>query len=168
MGVTRLPDMIEPLRLADHGVALSGSLPIARMRRLAGQLCDDAGEAEARLRFERRADGSRTLQGQVNASLRMRCQRCLEPMEIRIDTPARLRLVADPPGPAGWPDFDDLPVGIGPLSLVTLIEDELLLALPFAPMHERRHCAKAPCSFDAPPAVTQNPFTALAELRRST
>ncbi|MGH8581739.1 MAG: YceD family protein [Gammaproteobacteria bacterium] len=160
--------MIEPLRLAGHGIALSGSLPIARMRRLAGQLCDDAGEAGARLRFERRADGSRTLQGQVSAGLRIRCQRCLEPMEINIDTPIRLRLVSDPSGPAGSPDFDDLPVGTEPLSLVTLIEDELLLALPIAPMHEPRHCAKIPGFFDAPPAATRNPFTALAKLRRPT
>ena len=52
-----------------------------------------------------------------------------------------------------------------PQDALTLIEDEVLLALPFAPRCERPGCAEARCSHGDPDAPRTSAFAALAGLK---
>jgi uncharacterized protein len=76
----------------------------------------------------------------VSGALELTCQRCLKPMSFPLVVEATLILArseeeieaqpVDPDGP-------DRIVGSREMSVGTLLEDEILLAIPFAPRHER-------------------------------
>jgi uncharacterized protein len=95
----------------------------------------------------------------------LRCQRCLEPMEFAVDTDETLVLAATldeihaEPADAHAPDRV---VAGKEMALGELIEDELLLALPFAPRHEDCRPAGAGDS-----AESDSPFAALRGLIRN-
>ena len=67
-------------------------------------------------------------------------------------------------------DEHEVVLAEAPLEALTLVEDELLLTLPFVPRCERADCASTPMSI-AEPAVDAAPtsaFAALAGLQRDT
>jgi uncharacterized protein len=167
--VARLPERIDPPRLAEREARLCGHLSLARMERLRASLCDGEGTAFIDMRFQRDEQGRDMAVGDVMARLPVRCQRCLEPMEIAIATAVRLAFTdaeGETPPPAGYDAA--LPVD-GTISLSDLVEDELMLALPMAPMHEdcpvgvwRRYLSDR-----APSEAPWKPFAALSRIRRS-
>ena len=75
----------------------------------------------------------------VSGTLTLRCQRCLEPMAFEVQTDEMLGLAAtlaeihDEPADAHGPDRV---VAGKEMALRELIEDELILALPYAPRHD--------------------------------
>lgn len=140
--VERLPERIDPLRLAERGGHLVGTLPLARMTRLSESLSARDGAVSVDLRFQRDGRHRCLLSGAIEASLAVRCQRCLEPMEIAVAADLRLSVVAageETEPPAG---YEAIPLGDAAISLLELVEDEILLALPMVPMHEQ--CPAAP------------------------
>lgn len=149
---------------------MCGELPLARMERLAPGLCDRDGAVSIDLRFGRDEQGRNLALGPVTARLRVPCQRCMECMEMAVA--AALRLVfGDPGGDEGAvPEgHESVPLANGRISLLELIEDELILALPMAPVHEdcpggvwRRYMGG-----EAPSEGPPRPFAALSRLRRS-
>jgi len=108
--------------------------------------------------------GRPALRLRVNATLQLRCQRCLEPMPFQVQTDETLVLAGSlaeihgDPADANAPDRvlagRDMPVR-------DLIEDELILAMPYAPRHERC-AAAAPASAGA----RRSPFAGLRGLVR--
>lgn len=170
--VAGLPERIDPLRLVEREARLCGHLSLARMERLAASLCDGEGTVFIDMRFQRDEQGRELAVGHVTARLPVRCQRCLEAMEVAIATDPRLAFTkadTDAEGETPPPDgYDAVPLVGDTISLSDLVEDELMLALPMAPMHEdcpvgvwRRYLGhRAPS--EAPP----KPFAALSRLRR--
>ena len=166
----RLPEFIEPLRLAELGRVLQGRLPLSRFRRLGESLVTTDGDAEVLLEFGTDEQGRPMVQGNVATELMLRCQRCLEPMALSLDLPVRLALVQSeaqeqnlPPG------FEALVVGKKPSLLADIVEDELLLGLPLVPMHGPQECRPArDYEVDAGEGTAQShsPFEVLAKLKR--
>lgn len=126
-----------------------------------------AGDARAELALERREDGAIVARGRFTAPLEAQCQRCLEWMALSIEGGFALR-VRDPVmvQPAAQEDADEddyVEVADGRLNVLELIEDELLLACPMVPLHER-----GPCAASAVRAAAQQeqhrPFAALGAL----
>jgi uncharacterized protein len=173
----RPSEFIDPWSAADKGMRFEGSVPVSELGRVVDLFSGEPGEVRFRLRFYRDARKRACVEGQVNASLRLTCQRCLQPMEIEVDSSISLALVE------GLDEAERLPESYDPL-LVTdqgvipldLVEDELLLALPQVPRHDQdEHCegsswlseqASAPSADDdGPEAGTDNPFSALAHLK---
>ena len=118
------------------------------MDRLTDLLAGPGGRVAVVLEFDVDRQGIRHIGGRLQAEVQMRCQRCLQPMDVVIDQPIRLGLA------------------------VGEVEDELLLALPIAPIHPQAHC---PAAGDAPGRDDQepgqdeerpNPFRALADWKR--
>jgi uncharacterized protein len=169
----RLPDFLEPLRLARQGVELNGQVPLARMPRLLAALAGDEGRAEVSLRFGTDEAGIVTLRGRISVELPMICQRCLQPMTQPVQVDVALAPVADDGRAAELPDeYEPLVVGEGRLSTAELVEDELLLALPIVPMHEPSECPASQWLDSQAPAPEQeeqderpNPFAALSALK---
>ena len=64
----RLPERVDPLRLAELGRTFHGRLPLARLVRLGQSLCDQAGEVEVELAFGRDEQGRLTLSGRIDAA----------------------------------------------------------------------------------------------------
>ncbi len=166
----RLPEFIEPLRLAGLGRSLQGRLPLERFRRLAESLHSSEGEADVDLEFGVDEQGRPRILGRVGARLEVICQRCLAPMVLETDLVVRLYLAAAEAPELDVPDgFDTLSVSDRPMLLADIVEDELILGLPLVAMHSRDECtARTEYSVGADKHAEkgENPFAVLAALKK--
>ncbi|HEU4619140.1 MAG TPA: YceD family protein [Gammaproteobacteria bacterium] len=122
--------------LAKRGGTLQGELDLERLPRLAELLNSDRGSVKAALRF-RQQGGWLIIALEHAAVLELTCQRCLEPVAYRLEDTVELAVLESPSQEQRRPE------GLEPLVLederfrpATLVEDELIIALPFVPRHE--------------------------------
>lgn len=153
--------LIDPFLLAREGGVKTGSLAVMAMGRLlellatseapdfSGELVsvpiDREAELQYRLQGQRSATGytaSGVMRLQINGELHLRCQRCLLalPHTLAIDkrlllTPAG-RQLSESELESMEADGSEVVQVILPLSVVSLVEDEVLLALPLYPRHQ--------------------------------
>ncbi len=131
--------VIDGFEFATAGATQEGKLPLAGFPRLKDQLVSDAGDVTYALKGVRDARGRPSLQLQVRADLRLRCQRCLGALVHRVDAEQLLVLASSQEEidaePAGVDDPDRVVAG-KEMPVRDLVEDELILALPYAPRHE--------------------------------
>ncbi|MCG6860628.1 MAG: YceD family protein [Chromatiaceae bacterium] len=163
-----LKDLFDPWRAVDNHAVLVGRQPLSSLPRVRGLLLDAEGDASFRLAFFRDETHRAVLRCEVAATLRLRCQRCLEVLDHRVDANTLLALVSDIDEERELPDrYDPLMVGDEPVRPRDLIEDELLLALPQIPMHDPVVCAKHLPDLNAAQArsSTVSPFAVLAKLK---
>lgn len=143
----KLPERVDPRRLAITGGAVTGAVDVAKLTRLADRLATGAAEGgRATLHLQFAEDAQRRIEvgGRVAAKLALQCQRCLRPFEWTADLDLRLIAVADEEAAAGVPrDREPVVVPAGGLDPAALIEDELILALPLAPRCGRPECLRA-------------------------
>jgi uncharacterized protein len=166
--------VIDSLEFAREGRGLEGEIAVAALKRLADVVVEPVGELRCSLQGVgsiRRRDGKPGLELEVSGMLRLRCQRCLQVMDFPLEVSSRLLPIA-----AGepWPDEEDeedraaVPdeewdaiEASHEQSVLDLVEDEVLLALPIVPRHDA-------CE---PPAATRDehepsPFAVLAKLKQ--
>jgi uncharacterized protein len=164
---TRLPELIEPLRLAEKGVRLGGEIELSRMSRLDKALGAQTGQVSIDVLFSKDENGVPTAQGAVKARLKVLCQRCMEPMTLDIEAGIKVELSVNEEAIGQDGDYESLFIGPGPVSLVEFVEDELILALPIAPRHPEDQCPSGGRlkQQDATPGRSANPFAALSKLK---
>jgi uncharacterized protein len=138
---TKLPEYIEPIRLAASGQVISGKIALSKMHRLVTLLSDTKQDAVVELTFGRDQTGQAVIGGYIDTQFTLVCQRCMQPMSYPVKAVVNLGLVLS------HAESNQLPINYEPLiveeprmSLATLIEDELLLALPVAAMHPVDEC----------------------------
>lgn len=154
--------VIDALEFVRSGREMRGTVEIAKLERLANSLHDTGGSVAYELTGS--YDSRRRPRLTVHASgvLRLQCQRCLGLLEFPLDIANRLLLQRE--GEAEDEQVDDplAPEAIQAspeLDVDGLIEDEILLSLPFAPRHDEGTCAQ-----EAAPQLSQvAPASALAE-----
>jgi uncharacterized protein len=157
--------VIDGFEFASAGATQQGTWPLKELPRLRDVLAHDAGEVAYDITGVRDERGRPGLRLKVSGTLVLRCQRCLEPMEFEVNTDETLVLAATlaeihaEPADAHAPDRV---VAGREMALGALIEDELILALPFAPRHE--DCSPAGAGDSA---ESQSPFAALRGLIRN-
>lgn len=159
----------EPLDFARRAERVEGRVALQSLDRLLGVLHPGALSTEQSVDY--------VVQGQVQAEkhffvlqaqavLPLTCQRCLQGMDWPVALDVRLMLVPEhlplPDDELEDDSFDPVHVG-REFDLIASVEDELLLALPIAPMHE--DCL--------PPAAAagdgrESPFSVLKKLKAST
>lgn len=160
---SRLKRITDAFRFAKEGRVLEGTLPLSALERLHDLLAVVEGEIIFRLEGSKGARGERLLQLVVTGTLPLACQRCLKAVPYDLDVDSLLELV--PEGAELSQDEleddtrDFLPVA-KELEVAELVEDEILLALPVAPRHEK--CG-LPGAADAGERI--NPFAALSGLK---
>ena len=138
--------VIDGFEIASAGATQQGVWPLRDFPRLRDMLAADAGEVKYRIRGVRDERGRPSLRLAVSGTLALRCQRCLEPMLFEVNTDEMLVLAATlaeihaEPGDTNAPDRV---VAGKDMSLRDLIEDELILAVPYAPRHESCSAAGA-------------------------
>ena len=132
----RLPEYIDPWRIAEGGGRLWGSLRLAGMQRLASEILDASGEVEVEVGSTVSA-APPVIEGCACVTVSMTCQRCLEPVTVPLDAAFRLGLVESDESASELADeLDPLIVRRNDTcSLAQLVEDELILALPIVPRH---------------------------------
>lgn len=145
---------------ARDGRVLEGTLAVAELERLHDLVTDVDGELAYRIEGKKGGLGQPMLHLQVSGVLLLICQRCLEAIHFTVDVDSLLELVAEGSELSQDELEDDtrdfLPVA-GELKVADLVEDEVLLALPVAPRHEK--CG-LPGAGDA--GERGNPFAVLA------
>jgi uncharacterized protein len=156
--------VIDGFEFASAGATQQGVWPLSDFPRLRDVLAADAGEVAYELSGVRDERGRPGLRLRVRGTLRLRCQRCLEPMPFEVQTDETLVLAATlaeihaEPADAHAPDRV---VAGKEMVLRDLIEDELILAVPYAPRHES--CSAASARDDAEKV---SPFAGLRGLMR--
>lgn len=196
---SQLPEFVDPMRLAETGQVLKGRVAVAKMPRLATALgLSDAGqdaesgllsgEIEADLVFGVDVQGVRNVRGRLHAELHALCQRCLQSMPLTLQVDIALGMARTLEATERLSDeYEPLIVplvnGQSQLQpLASIIEDELLLALPVAPMHAEQclpwvmpgaatsHALPGTqadaVAADLPPEGKKRPFAGLAQLQQ--
>ncbi len=160
----QLPVQIDPIRLADEGARVYGTLPGSKMSRLQELALPNSRPEQVLvdLQFERTGQGERRMHGTIRTQVEMACKRCLQPLTVEVV--AQPLFVLLQPGEAEPEECEALVVE-APLSLAELAEDELLLAMPMSPGHAEGQCEVAfPISTGKAP-VAENRTNPFAELR---
>ncbi len=129
------PDWISPERAAEGKRVFAGTIPFARMKRLSALLAEGQdGEASFVAKFKRDLDNRVVIDLQVNGVLPLLCQVSLEVYEEHVNRHGELVVVENDS------ELDELPAGYeavvaenGRLAFAGLIEDEILLGVPYFP-----------------------------------
>jgi uncharacterized protein len=159
--------VIDSLEFAQTGQILRGSLPIPGLARLRESLADSVGEIAFVITGGRDARRRPILSVEVRGVLHLQCQRCLGALDYPLRLVNRLLLVE--PGAAGADEYEaegaEWIEASATLDLAQLVEDEILLGLPFAPRHEEGACRQMT---DAEAGNARaSAFAKLAALKRS-
>ncbi len=164
----RLPDKIDPVRLAEGRRVLQGELPVAAMPRLTALLTDDSGTARVDITCGVDQEGVRFLRGTVTADVTMECQRCLENFRLPLHAEFALGIVSHESLAERLPEhYEPLVVGENPIFLRDIVEDELILSLPIVPKHPEGQCpaGKGGDEVQKSEERRENPFAALKSLK---
>jgi uncharacterized protein len=150
--------------LADAGRKVELAIPVERLERIADSLASRDGLVTGSVELSREA-GRIIADVTLDARLSLRCQRCLGPMPMTIDSSSHMALVESEAAAAALPP--ELETALAPegwMRLADLVEEELLLALPAAPRHEGQ-CPGVQRE-EAPEIIsdTTRPFAGLGEL----
>jgi uncharacterized protein len=167
------PMRFDALKLSAAGESLEGVVDPADLPRVADRLATDAGAARLawRLVGGRDGQGRPALTLTLAGSVPLVCQRCLQPFGAIVDQSTELLLARSEAELARW-DVDEIEVVLATerLDPLILVEDELLLSLPFSPRH-----ADGECELASPRVAGQeigqsraSPFSRLGELKKTT
>src|SRR5690606_35843304 len=165
----------DTFELTRSGREITGVTPIARFERLTEDLPDQAdntvswsekGELDSR--------GQHFLRVSVKAEPTLECQRCLKPFQWPVEAENRLQVVKSEAALEDEgvvdSDSDDLIeriVGSQRLDVLALVEDEIILSLPYVPKHDV--CPSLPDALaqeSGADTSRPNPFAALSQLKK--
>ena len=166
--LTKLPTFIDPEQLALAHAHLQGSLPLAQMQRLRENLYDLDGHVFIDWRFFLDDQKRPNLSGRVEAQLALQCQRCLACMHWPVAIQMALVLLLPGQSEDSVPSTHEVFILTQtPIALDTLIEEELILALPIVPKHDE--CLMNDYQItedDAELKRQENPFQILKKLKK--
>ena len=159
--------------VARRGATLSGTADVASMPRVADLLAPAAagdGSAKVSWRITGSGDAQRrpAVEVELHGSVPLQCQRCMQPFEWPVEQHTTLLLARDEQELERLDADDDtleVILADAPQETLTLIEDEVLLALPFAPRCERPGCAGETLHSHDPNMPGPSAFAALAGLK---
>jgi uncharacterized protein len=148
---------IDSLEFAKNGKELCGKISLIELPRLSEMFINSDGTLIYSVIGSHQGD-SHTLEITLKGNCNLRCQRCLEELQYSLDLSARLQLIKA----EMLDEIEDAVEASKHLDVFALIEDEVLLNLPFAPRHPEGTCV-APIK-DL--RQTDNPFAVLAALKK--
>jgi DUF177 domain-containing protein len=161
----------DAFRLATRSEVMAGEIDLSGRSRVVDRIAPVAVPMSIEWRIEGGRDDLERpmLTLTLHGSVTLVCQRCLQSFAAAIDRRSELLLAHDESELARL-DAEEREVVLAsaPLDARTLVEDEVLLSLPFAPMHPEGRCPAE--SADAGSASmkhdTPSPFARLAAIKR--
>lgn len=159
--------VIDSLAFASAEQELKGQIPIENLRRLEDVLVDRTGSIGFELTGSHDDRHRPMLKLRVCGTLRLRCQRCLERLDYPLDFVAALLVVPRGVRPDDMddPTAPDYLEAEPELDVSSLVEDEVLLNLPFSSRHDY---ACGPEQSVQTEEERASPFASLAALKNST
>lgn len=134
---------INSLEFAQKSHEIRGTIAARDLGRLGGMLFSPDGKLDYQLQGRIGIQGKPELVLHVQGGLVLVCQRCMGPVEHPVDTTVRFVVVPNEgamPAPDDEQDDADYLVADPRLDVPALVEDEILLGLPMAPLHETAEC----------------------------
>ena len=166
-------DAVSPHELARTRGRFVGEIAIDAFPRLRSLVLGD-GFVSVDLRFTRDDKGRSIVEGPVAVSVVLECQRCLEPVRRDVGVNLSLCLVRSDAQAAEIDGIEPFILSDDEVSIVDLIEDDLLLALPSQVCVAYDECPNRPAlsypadrdgGVDDAAQKRPNPFGVLAELK---
>jgi uncharacterized protein len=165
------PDWISPARSAEGKRLFSGTVPFSRMKRLASLLVNAEGEASFSAGFRKDLENRVVIDLKVEAALPLVCQVSLEVYDELVNRQSELAVIDEENEQDELPDhYEPVQTENGRLAIASLVEDELLLALPQIPRKPGLQKVEystggQPLKTESPQAgVKKNPFAALQDM----
>lgn len=172
MQKVKIPVRLDPGRSATKQLGFDGVIPQRVLSRLADISVDD-GCVEVALACDRDEQHLATLTVSISTQLELECQRCNEPYRHDVDVKVIYSPVRDDEAAEQLPSSYE-PVILSEaddINLHQLIEDEILLSVPYVPMHELSECKQNGDSswgeIDDAQEDKPNPFAVLNQLKNS-
>lgn len=139
---------------------------MSEMLRLQDLMADPAGKISYVVRGFQNKDGGSKLEVTLDGMLQLRCQRCLNALAYPVKLCSCLLLVqeGDLEEPSDEQDDRDSIQADKHMNVLAMLEEEILLSLPFAPKHPIDACQPAIADTGLPVAE-KKPFAALARLK---
>ena len=174
-----LPQIIDPLSLCKRGGELVGEIPLDSMERLKATVVNVVGGASVELKFSISGRAEKLITGQIGAVVFAECQRCLQPVELKLNCNVNLQLVKDEAAAAELvSEREPLLFQIdSEYQLLEIVEDELLLSLPIVALHDKEVCqisanklessSEQTDSIDKSNIEKSNPFSSLSSLKKT-
>jgi uncharacterized protein len=146
------------------------NFPLADLPRLAAEAVDPSGSLQWSLEGGKNVLGHPQLKLAVSGSIKLVCQRCLQPLDFGFASESVLVLARDDASADEIEEqLDDdsveVVVGSNALDLTALIEDEALLALPISPKHDV--CPGKGIVDSVKMPEKESPFSVLKSLKKS-
>ena len=135
---TDLPLSFDPYLAARQARRVSGDLPVSMLQRVAEVVLRGGTVVSVDFELSLSEQNLPLLVGTVQGNVVLRCERCLGAVEIPIQSSVALVLVEEgralDPVMQGYERFEYSGTHV---STLELLEEEVLLALPMIPKHER-------------------------------
>lgn len=147
-GATRPEGRFDGFGVAKRGAVIEGRVDAAQLPRMSDLLAPEGGESELRYGIAGSADGAGrpALEVSLSGTVPLTCQRCLQPFACRVEQRTLLLLARDERELARLDAEDhehEVVLADAPLDPLTLVEDELLLTLPYVPRCPESQCRAA-------------------------
>jgi len=156
--------LINPFQLAEKQERLTGTIRVSALKRIKDVLHDDAGSVKYEFHFGKDEQGVVFVQGEFSVDLKVKCQRCMGPMNLPISGKIQLGAVNSSMTQEFPERYEPLILAGNEISLEALLEEEILLALPIAPAHDRDDCIGSRTVDEYKPEHG-NPFSVLKDLK---
>ena len=142
VSLTRASGRFDAFRLARERGSLAGSVDATTLPRLTDRVIDARAPIEWRIEGTVDAMGRPALAVLLEGTVTLECQRCLGPLELAIAQRTELLLAHDEAETARLDEESDAEVLLAAPAIdpQTLIEDELVLALPYVARHPEGNC----------------------------
>jgi uncharacterized protein len=129
--------VIDSLEFVRTGQCLTGQLAVSALRRLQDCLFDGLGEIRYEVRGGHDARRRPVLTLELSGVLHLRCQRCLGPLQYAVELSNTLLLVGG--GESDDEEMESIEANSA-LDVAGLVEEEILLSLPYSPRHGEGQC----------------------------
>ena len=157
--------IINSLEFARKKLEIHGTIENSQLLRARDLMSSHAGIVEWALSGSVGLDGKSKLTLLIKGVVQMPCQRCLEAVSVDLNLKSEFILVRDDSEiPSEDDDVDeyDYLVADAEMDVLALVEDEVLLTLPYAPKHRVEDCSVKSEQLET---KAPNPFAALRDFK---
>ncbi|MGN1392638.1 MAG: 23S rRNA accumulation protein YceD [Succinivibrionaceae bacterium] len=171
MQKVKIPRFVDPIKSAAKRLDYEGIIPKDQMSRLAEVVDEVSNDIEVKVSFGVDLQGLTVIEGNVGAAVKCVCQRCGEVFDLVLQTNLSYSSDEEKINKLGLNvDYDIATVNeFGEVDLYSIIEDELILALPLVTMHDVAECPMGEVEMvvgKIEESESSNPFAVLSKLKR--
>lgn len=160
------PVFFKPLLLAEQMGKLEGRLALSDMQRLGEIIYEDSGTINYHLQLGRDEFGFSYISGTFEVALQLVCQRCLHPFALQLSNEINIGLADSHEQLEKLPGhYEPMLLTTDEVSLLNLIEEEVLLSVPMVSVHQDAACQATDLLARHAP-MKEKPFAVLKELTK--